>query len=125
MDTLETTQILFVGCNGCDKLVRVKLDHLIAFAAASVCNIDAHRDDSAQRGTTDGSTGKCCSFLVSDLQVSIAKRRVTQAVPKIVERAIDTSLLTLPLCVRLGWKVERDLSYGFWKRNGQPAARIV
>src|SRR5687767_6716994 len=44
---------------------------------------------------------------------------------EVVERAVDARLLTFPLRVWFGGKVERDLPRGFGKRHGQFAARVV
>ena len=44
---------------------------------------------------------------------------------EVVERAVDPRLLAFPLGLWLGGKIERDLSNGLWKSNGQLSAGIV
>src|SRR6266404_5138596 len=121
---LKTTQILFIGRHATDKIARIELHYFITFPRPCVLHVKANND--IVRRKISLTRWPCFERLCRiDLQITINERRVAQPVSEIVKRAVDARLLTFPLGLWLGRKIERNLPDGSRKRNSQFTAWIV
>src|SRR6266436_9432418 len=113
-DSLKPAQVLLVGRDTTNQVASIKLHDFIAFARAAVFHIDADRDIAAE--TLHQRT---------NAQVAVCETRIAQTIAEIVESTIHARLLALPLSIRLGGKIKRDLADGTRNSYSQLSARIV
>src|SRR5260370_33285374 len=61
----------------------------------------------------------------SNSEIAVSELRIAQPVSEVIERAVNSRLLTFPLRLGLGRKIERDLSDRLRKSHRQLSAGVV